>query len=171
MESGDGPEAVFLHRRQRVWLKVEHVAVFAAQRFVRVVEACLHVDRNVHRISSKAADDHQCTVIILLTEADDGIARESESAVLHLEAACAYCEFRCHSGQHGLPALRRIFAKHGAFTESIGIKYQSHSLYLGRGDILVTKTNGHTVVVLSNGSKYEGVIQYTLGDRMPNTSP
>lgn len=32
-------------------------------------------------------------------------------------------------------------------------KYCSQSAYLKRGDILVTKTKGHTVVVLSNGSK------------------
>jgi len=58
--------------------------------------------------------------------------------------------------------------KTGAFTELTGSKYQSQSTYLGRGDILVTKTNGHTVVVLTNGSKYEGTIrpvEYTLGDR------
>lgn len=59
-------------------------------------------------------------------------------------------------------------AKTGAFTEMTGSKYQEQSTYLGRGDILVTKTSGHTVVVLSNGSKYEGSIQsveYALGDR------
>ena len=58
--------------------------------------------------------------------------------------------------------------KTGAFTELTGSKYQSQSTYLGRGDILVTKTSGHTVVVLSNGSKYEGSVypvEYALGDR------
>jgi len=58
--------------------------------------------------------------------------------------------------------------KTGAFTELTGSKYQSQSTYLGRGDILVTKTSGHTVVVLSNGSKYEGSVypvEYVLGDR------
>ena len=59
--------------------------------------------------------------------------------------------------------------KTGAFTELTGDKYQAQSAYLGRGDILVTKTNGHTVVVLTNGSKYEGTIrpmEYALGDRI-----
>ena len=59
--------------------------------------------------------------------------------------------------------------KTGAFTELTGSKYQSQSTYLGRGDILVTKTSGHTVVVLTNGSKYEGTIhsvEYALGDRV-----
>ena len=41
----------------------------------------------------------------------------------------------------------------GAFTELKGSKYTDSSAYLKRGDILVTRTQGHTVVVLSNGSK------------------
>ena len=59
--------------------------------------------------------------------------------------------------------------KTGAFTELTGSKYQSQSTYLGRGDILVTKSSGHTVVVLTNGSKYEGPVypvDYDLGDRV-----
>lgn len=59
--------------------------------------------------------------------------------------------------------------KTGAFTELTGSKYQEQSTYLGRGDILVTKTSGHTVVVLSNGSKYEGTVEardYAIGDRV-----
>ena len=41
----------------------------------------------------------------------------------------------------------------GAFTELTDHKYTTSSLYLKRGDILVTKSKGHTVVVLSNGSE------------------
>lgn len=62
----------------------------------------------------------------------------------------------------------------GAFVELTGSKYTDQSTYLGRGDILCTKTQGHTVVVLSNGSKYEGTVdgditppkEYALGDRI-----
>lgn len=57
----------------------------------------------------------------------------------------------------------------GEFVELTGSKYTSQSAYLGKGDILVTKTSGHTVVVLNNGSKYEGTIgskKYELGDRI-----
>ena len=60
-------------------------------------------------------------------------------------------------------------SKTGAFTELTGSKYQEQPTYLGRGDILVTKTSGHTVVVLSNGSKYEGTVQpkeYAIDDRI-----
>lgn len=41
----------------------------------------------------------------------------------------------------------------GAFVELKGSRYTDTDKYLRRGDILVTRTQGHTVVVLSNGSK------------------
>ena len=41
----------------------------------------------------------------------------------------------------------------GKFSKLTAAKYTDSSDYLKRGDILVTKTQGHTVVVLSNGSK------------------
>lgn len=43
----------------------------------------------------------------------------------------------------------------GAFEELRGDMYSHSSAYLRRGDILVTSTQGHTVVVLSNGPKAE----------------
>ena len=43
----------------------------------------------------------------------------------------------------------------GAFTELTGAKYTDRQDYLRRGDILCTRTQGHTVVVLSSGSKAE----------------
>ena len=57
----------------------------------------------------------------------------------------------------------------GEFVELKGSKYTDQSLYLGIGDILVTKTSGHTVVVISNGDKYEGTVEekeYALGERI-----
>lgn len=45
--------------------------------------------------------------------------------------------------------------KSGMFMELLDNKYTTKADYLKRGDILVTKTQGHTVVVLSNGSKAE----------------
>lgn len=41
----------------------------------------------------------------------------------------------------------------GYFKEMKGKQYTDSSDYLMRGDILVTKTQGHTVIVLDNGSK------------------
>ena len=45
--------------------------------------------------------------------------------------------------------------KSGQFVELTGTKYQAQSAYLRRGDILVTRTSGHTVMVLSDGPKAE----------------
>ncbi len=86
-----------------------------------------------------------------------------------VRVCCAY------AGILGLPAEFRTvnepayLAKTEAFVELTGGKYTEQSLYLGRGDILVTKVSGHTVVVLSNGSKYEDTVEpkaYTLGERI-----
>ncbi len=59
--------------------------------------------------------------------------------------------------------------KTGEFVELEGSKYTEQSEYLGAGDILVTRTSGHTVVVLTSGKKYEGTIApkvYALGERI-----
>lgn len=47
-----------------------------------------------------------------------------------------------------------ILLNSGYFVEMKGKKYTDSSDYLMRGDILVTKTQGHTVIVLDNGSKF-----------------
>ena len=41
----------------------------------------------------------------------------------------------------------------GAFDEMVGEKYTGESAYLREGDILVTRTKGHTLVILNDGSK------------------
>lgn len=46
-----------------------------------------------------------------------------------------------------------VLLSSGAFDELIGSKYQTQDIYLRRGDILVTRTKGHTEIVVSNGSK------------------
>ena len=56
----------------------------------------------------------------------------------------------------------------GYFVELKGTMYTKSSAYLGVGDILVTKTQGHTVVVLNDGDKYEGSVEereWQLGER------
>ena len=86
-----------------------------------------------------------------------------------VRVCCAY------AGINGLPEsvttanLASWLKDTGAFEELTGGKYQEQSVYLGRGDILVTKVKGHTVVVLTNGKGYEGTIHarnYDLGDRV-----
>lgn len=55
----------------------------------------------------------------------------------------------------------RIMLGSGAFYELTGSRYTKQDEYLRRGDVLVTKSQGHTVVVLSDGPK----LDYALGDR------
>lgn len=47
----------------------------------------------------------------------------------------------------------------GRFTIFTSDKYCKSSNYLKRGDILVTRTSGHTVVVLSDGAKVTGTVK------------
>ena len=114
----------------------------------------------------------------------NSLYKEAESFSFDVSRVTVPCETDCsalvrvccaYAGIVSLPSGFRTgnmpsnLEKTGAFTELVGDKYQSQSAYLGRGDILVTKTNGHTVVVLTNGSKYEGTIrpmEYALGDRI-----
>ena len=71
-----------------------------------------------------------------------------------VRVCCAY------AGIMGLPSDFRTgnmpanLLATGAFVELKGAKYTDQSAYLGRGDILVTRTNGHTVVVLDDGARY-----------------
>ena len=53
------------------------------------------------------------------------------------------------------PNEASILLRSGEFIELKESRYTDQSSYLRRGDILVTRTQGHTVVVLSNGSKAE----------------
>ena len=86
-----------------------------------------------------------------------------------VRVCCAY------AGITGLPSDFRTgnmpanLLKTGAFVELRGAKYTDQSAYLGRGDVLVTRTNGHTVVVLDNGARYEGAAETgeaELGERL-----
>lgn len=52
----------------------------------------------------------------------------------------------------------------GAFTEMTGAKYTEQEDYLEEGDVLVTKTKGHTVVVLTSGDKAEAAPTEPAGD-------
>lgn len=59
-----------------------------------------------------------------------------------------------------------VLLSSGAFVELKGTDYTDSSKLLRRGDILVTKTQGHTVIVLSNGSQAgSATMGYKLGER------
>lgn len=64
----------------------------------------------------------------------------------------------------------KIILASGMFVELTASKYTTGSAYLRKGDVLVTKTKGHTVVVLTDGSKAEKNVPppesaVKLGDR------
>lgn len=52
--------------------------------------------------------------------------------------------------------MASIMLATGEIVELTGSKYTGQPDYLGRGDILVTRTSGHTVVALNSGDRYEG---------------
>ena len=57
----------------------------------------------------------------------------------------------------------------GAFTELTGDKYTTKSDFLREGDLLTTRSKGHTAIVLNNGSKAETDAvseKHKLGDRI-----
>lgn len=63
------------------------------------------------------------------------------------------------------PTQAKVMLATRQFVELTGKKYTDSSDYLRRGDVLVTRTQGHTVVVLSNGEKASET-EFSLGDRL-----
>lgn len=59
----------------------------------------------------------------------------------------------------------------GAFEEMVGEKYTDSPDYLKEGDILVTKTKGHTCVILNDGDKAYDVEPEPSPDPDPEPSP
>lgn len=70
-----------------------------------------------------------------------------------VRVCCAYAGIRV--GNFRTTTEARVLLASGEFTELKGAKYTDQSAYLHRGDILVTCTQGHTVVVLTDGAKAE----------------
>ncbi len=92
-------------------------------------------------------------------------ACETDCSAL-VRVCCSY------AGIMGLPSgfrtgnMPKYLMETGAFVEMTGSQYTKSSDYLGAGDILVTRTSGHTVVALNDGPKYETEKAYELGDRI-----
>ena len=84
------------------------------------------------------------------------VTKDVETDCSALVRVC--CAF---AGVTGLPAEFRttnepaLLLKTGAFTELVGDQYTKQSACLRAGDILCTKTQGHTVVVGNDGAKAE----------------
>ena len=77
-------------------------------------------------------------------------ACETDCSAL-VRVCCAYAGIMV--GNFRTSNEAKILLASGAFEEMTGAKYTDKSDYLKRGDILVTRTQGHTVVVLSDGAK------------------
>ena len=63
------------------------------------------------------------------------------------------------------PTQAKAMLATGQFVELTDKKYTDSSEYLRRGDVLITRTQGHTVVVLSNGEKASET-ELSLGERL-----
>lgn len=94
-------------------------------------------------------------------------ACETDCSAL-VRVCCAFAGIKV--GNFNTSAEARVLLDSGAFTEMKGEKYTKKSDYLMAGDILVTKTKGHTVIVVSDGSKAEVIetefTEYDLGERI-----
>ena len=160
-----GTQSWYLHSKG--WRVFRAKSAEAAERIARCMQAACdnkHIGYDQYERNSlyKEAEQYGFDV--------SRVTRDVECDCSALVRVC--CAF---AGILGLPADFRTpnepanLLKTGAFIELEGAKYQSQSTYLGRGDILVTKTQGHTVVVLSNGSKYEGTVPNVPGADKPVT--
>lgn len=93
-------------------------------------------------------------------------ACETDCSAL-VRVCCAFAGIKVNDFNTSSEA--KVLLASGAFTELTGEKYTKKSDYLAAGDVLVTKTKGHTVIVLTDGSKVEGEpvsVSYKLGDRI-----
>lgn len=93
-------------------------------------------------------------------------ACETDCSAL-VRVCCAFAGIKVDNFNTSTEA--KVLLASGAFTELKGDKYTTQSDYLMAGDILVTKKKGHTVIVLTNGSKAEANAvseKYKLGDRI-----
>lgn len=87
------------------------------------------------------------------------------------------CQYACEKIKNGktIPDFytaseASVLKNTGLFTVYTDAKHTAQDAYLLRGDILCTRTKGHTLVILENGSKSGAVIEpervYDLGERI-----
>ena len=93
-------------------------------------------------------------------------ACETDCSAL-VRVCCAFAGIKVNDFNTSSEA--KVLLASGAFVELKGEKYTKQSAYLMAGDILLTKTKGHTVIVLTSGSKAEDEpvnVSYKLGERI-----
>lgn len=123
-------------------------------------------------VAAKIAQDAKWAVANMNIGYDQGQRNTLYTAAkphgFNCKAVAVKCECDCsalvrvccaYAGITGLPADFRttnepaLLLKTGAFEEMTGAAYTDRADYLKAGDILCTRTQGHTVIVGNNGSK------------------
>lgn len=96
----------------------------------------------------------------------DLVAKDVETDCSALVRVCCGCA-GITVGNFTTQNEKSMLLATGAFEQLGGEKYERSCEYLRRGDILITKTKGHTAVVLDDGAKAETLVfgEYDLGDR------
>ncbi len=72
------------------------------------------------------------------------------SALIRVCAACAGITLP----DFNTASQAKVLLNSGEFVELSGDKYNTQDAYLAEGDVQVTRTQGHTVMALTNGSKH-----------------
>ncbi|MCH5271562.1 MAG: peptidoglycan-binding protein [Lachnospiraceae bacterium] len=118
--------------------------------------------------------DHRAT----LTSAAKPYGYDASKVTKKVETDCSEAVRNCllyagiTVGSFSTASEASVLVGTGAFDKLTEDKYCKSSDYLLRGDILVTKTKGHTVVVLDNGAKASGDgMAQTTSTGNPYTEP
>ena len=112
-------------------------------------------------------DQHQRNTLYKALEAvgwkleDLGKAVETDCSAL-IRVCCAYASIMLPD--FNTANMAKALLDSGEFVELKGSKYNSQDVFLGIADIQVTQTKGHTGMILSNGSKYEGTVEKLTPD-------
>lgn len=148
-------------RKQPWYLHSKGWRVFRAKNSVRAKEIAEDMRK---AIANKKIGYDQGQRLTLYTDASKvgfdcskvKTACETDCSAL-VRVCCAYAGIMLPNFR--TPSEPKALLESGQFTEMVGDKYTKQSAYLREGDILVTKTQGHTVVVLNNGSKAETTVE------------
>lgn len=146
-------QAWYLHSKG--WVVLRPVDVDAADRIASAMRAAcdnqlIGYDQDTRdtlytAIKTKGYDPAKCTVAV----------NTDCSALVRI--CCCYAGILVGNFTTSNEASRLL--ETGAFKKLTDPKYTEQSAYLRRGDILVTRTKGHTVVVLTDGPKAEREIE------------
>lgn len=157
-------QAWYLHKKGWYVLRAKDDAV--AEKIAQCMEAaCAN--------SNIGYDQYQRNTLYNAVK-NKGFKCDSKSLKTKVETDCSALVRVCMAyagvkvGDFNTSSQKRTILATGKFRE---VSCGNSSLYLKRGDILVTKTKGHTVVVLSNGSKVKATTQTTTatGQSPPHT--